>query len=186
MASLGGNVRIRPASFVLLSLYFGILSVHGATAQQPTISAPESIVADGVPAVPGSLAETADRYLNYRMAFDADWHPTRREMLIGTRFGDTYELHLVKSPGAARQQLTFFREPVRVGSFDPAGGDYIVFMKDVGGGEWYQLYRYDMATGESTLLTDGKCAIVSAPGQLAGIALLTLQRGAPDKIRTYG
>jgi dipeptidyl aminopeptidase/acylaminoacyl peptidase len=31
-----------------------------------------------------------------------------------------------------------------------------VFSKDVGGGEFYQLYRYDVATGNVTLLTDGK------------------------------
>jgi len=37
----------------------------------------------------------------------ADWNPLRREMLISTRFGDTPQLHLVKSPGGARQQLTF-------------------------------------------------------------------------------
>ena len=42
------------------------------------------------------------------------------------------------------------------GSYHPNGGDYIVFSKDVGGGEWYQLFRYDPATGDSSLLTDGK------------------------------
>ena len=175
-------MRIRPAFFVLLSLSVGLLGLRGVRAQQPTISAPESIVADGVPAVPASLAETADRYLNYRLAFDADWHPTRREMLIGTRFGDTYELHLVKSPGAARQQLTFFREPVRVGSFHPAGGDYIVFRKDVGGGEWYQLYRYDMVTGESTLLTDGKSRNSLGPWSTRGdrIAYTSTRRTGQD------
>ncbi len=175
-------MRIRPAFFVLLSLSVGLLGLRGVRAQQPTISAPESIVADGVPAVPASLAETADRYLNYRLAFDADWHPTRREMLIGTRFGDTYELHLVKSPGAARQQLTFFREPVRVGSFHPAGGDYIVFRRDVGGGEWYQLYRYDMVTGESTLLTDGKSRNSLGPWSTRGdrIAYTSTRRTGQD------
>jgi Tol biopolymer transport system component len=29
-------------------------------------------------------------------------------------------------------------------------------MKDVGGGEFFQLYRYDLATGDIALLTDGK------------------------------
>ena len=33
---------------------------------------------------------------------------------------------------------------------------FFVFRKDIGGGEFYQLYRYDMATGAVTLLTDGK------------------------------
>jgi Tol biopolymer transport system component len=31
-----------------------------------------------------------------------------------------------------------------------------VFLKDVGGGEFFQLYRYDLPTGDVTLLTDGK------------------------------
>src|SRR5262249_32670806 len=30
------------------------------------------------------------------------------------------------------------------------------FSKDVGGGEFYQIYRYDNASGDITLLTDGK------------------------------
>src|SRR5262249_52169316 len=35
-------------------------------------------------------------------------------------------------------------------------GGFFTFLKDVGGSENYQLYRYDMADGESTLLSDGK------------------------------
>jgi len=41
-------------------------------------------------------------------------------------------------------------------SYQPIDGRYIVFTKDVGGGEFFQKYRYDVATGEITLLTDGK------------------------------
>jgi dipeptidyl aminopeptidase/acylaminoacyl peptidase len=160
----------------------GMATPRLADAQQTAIAPPESIVSDGVPAVPLSATETAERYLNYRLAFDADWHPARREMLIGTRFADTYQLHLVKSPRAAREQLTFFREPVRVGTFHPAGGDYIVFQKDVGGGEWYQLYRYDMATGESALLTDGKSRNGLGPWSTHGdrIAYTSTRRTGQD------
>src|SRR6202050_2931473 len=127
-----------------------------ARAQQPVMSPPESIVADNVAPIPASLAETAGRYADYRSALDLDWHPGRREMLISTRFGDTFQIHLVKMPGGARQQLTFSSEPARFASFHPVSGDYIVFQRDSGGGEWFQLYRYDIATGDSTLLTDGK------------------------------
>jgi Tol biopolymer transport system component/dienelactone hydrolase len=77
-------------------------------------------------------------------------------LLIGTRFGNTVQAHLVKMPGGARQQLTFSTEPVYGGRFQPTRGDYMVFRKDIGGGEWYQLYRYDFASGDITLLTDGK------------------------------
>src|SRR5262249_40697021 len=34
--------------------------------------------------------------------------------------------------------------------------DFFVFSKDMGGGEFYQTYRYDFADGHTTLLTDGK------------------------------
>ncbi|PYY12893.1 MAG: peptidase S9, prolyl oligopeptidase, partial [Acidobacteria bacterium] len=31
-----------------------------------------------------------------------------------------------------------------------------IFSKDIGGGEWFQYYRYDVDSGDITLLTDGK------------------------------
>jgi dipeptidyl aminopeptidase/acylaminoacyl peptidase len=125
-------------------------------AQTDSVQAPENLVSDGVPTIPPALAETAGRYGNYRTALLRDWNPDKRQMLIATRFGDTAQLHLVTMPGGARTQLTFFADSVAGGRFHPHGGDYIVFMKDTGGGEWYQLYRYDIATRAVTLLTDGK------------------------------
>jgi len=125
-------------------------------AQTDSVQAPENLVVDGVPQIPPALAETAGQYGNYRTAVLRDWNPENRQMLIATRFGDTAQLHLVNMPGGARTQLTFFTDSVAGGQFHPHGGDYIVFMKDTGGGEWYQLYRYDIATRVITLLTDGK------------------------------
>ena len=40
--------------------------------------------------------------------------------------------------------------------FPPTNGDFFVFSKDIGGGEFFQGYRFDLATGAVTLLTDGK------------------------------
>ena len=142
----------------LLAILVVVTFAHAApaNAQEGVIAPGEALVVDGIPPIPIALAETAGRYAENRSAFPTDWHPQRREMLIRTRFGNTYEMHLVKMPGGAREQMTFFREPVYGGSYHPNGGDYITFRKDVGGGEWYQLFRYDPTTGESTLLTDGK------------------------------
>ena len=125
-------------------------------AQTDSVQPPENLGVDGVPQIPAAVAETAGRYGNYRTAVLQDWNPERRQMLIATRFGDTAQLHLVNKPGGARTQLTFFADSVAGGRFHPHGGDYIVFVKDAGGGEWYQLYRYDIATRDITLLTDGK------------------------------
>jgi dipeptidyl aminopeptidase/acylaminoacyl peptidase len=151
-------------------------------AQEPAIAPGETLVVDGVPPIPASLVDTAGRYSSYRGATLADWHPSRREMLIATRFGDTPQLHLVKMPGGERQQLTFFADAVANGTFHPNGGDYIVFSKDIGGGEWFQLYRYDMATGDVTLLTDGKSRNLRGPWSSGGgqIAYMSTRRTGKD------
>jgi dipeptidyl aminopeptidase/acylaminoacyl peptidase len=176
--------RQRVATLVLLylSALTIALSDSRTNAQQPFISPPENIVADNVPQFPASLVETAGRYADYRTAIDADWHPQQREMLISTRFGNTFQLHLVNKPGGARRQLTFFPEPVRTASFNPSRGDYIVFQKDLGGGEWFQLYRYDVATGDSTMLTDGKSRNELGPWSSRGdqIAYTSTRRTGQD------
>jgi dipeptidyl aminopeptidase/acylaminoacyl peptidase len=133
-----------------------LLPVAVALAQTNVVTPNENLVADGIPPVPAAIAEAARRYSEFRSAGFADWHPVRREMIIGTRFGDVQQLHHVKLPGGARTQLTFFPDPVGGGSYQPTNGRYIVFTKDVGGAEFFQKYRYDVATGEITLLTDGK------------------------------
>ncbi len=153
-----------------------------ALAQEATLAPPENLVTDGVPAVPAALAENAGRYGENRSAFPTDWNPQSREMVIATRFANTFQMHLVKMPGGERQQLTFFQEPVYGGRFHPQGGDYIVFRKDVRGGEWYQLFRYDLASGNSTLLTDGKSRNSLGPWSSAGdqIAYTSTRRTGKD------
>jgi len=117
---------------------------------------PDNLVVEGVPTPTTELKGNVARYLEFRAAAFNDWHPTKREMIITTRFADATQLHLVKTPGGARRQLTFFAEPVVGGLFDPQAGDFIVFLQDTGGAEFFQLYRYDFADGRVTLLTDGK------------------------------
>jgi dipeptidyl aminopeptidase/acylaminoacyl peptidase len=124
-------------------------------AQDRTIAPTANLVVEGIPSIPASLADDVRRYTESRRAGFADWHPTRREMLITTRFGNTAQVHQVKLPGGARTQLTFFDEPIGTATFEPVQGRYFVFAKDVGGNEFAQLYRYDVADGRITLLTDG-------------------------------
>jgi dipeptidyl aminopeptidase/acylaminoacyl peptidase len=167
---------------MLLILAVMLLVAAAVPAQEPVIAPGDNLIVDGVPKIPASLAETAGRYGSYRSANLADWHPTKREMLIATRFADTPQLHLVKMPGGTRQQLTFFADSVGSGRFHPNGGDYIVFAKDIGGGEWYQLYRYDMTSGNITLLTDGKSRNLAGPWSSSGdqIAYMSTRRAGKD------
>ena len=123
---------------------------------KPPFMPADNLVVDGVPPIPGELPEQVSRYTESRGATIQSWHPTRTEMLITTRFGDTNQLHQITQPGGARTQLTFFPDRVDSGSFEPTKGEYLVFTKGAGGNEFNQNYRYDLATGAITLLTDGK------------------------------
>ena len=142
-----------------MSISLALLLAAGATvavAQSEWITPGDNLVVEGVPTIPATLAEEINRYTEFRYAAMSNWHPTRREMLIGTRFAETSQIHLVKFPGGARTQLTFFTDSVGGASYQPTRGEYFVFSKAIGGNENYQKYRYDFASGAITLLTDGK------------------------------
>lgn len=67
----------------------------------------DNLVIDGIPKIPLSLAQEVGRYSEFRRARFLDWHPIRKEMLINTRLGNTYQLHHLRFPGGARTQLLF-------------------------------------------------------------------------------
>ena len=146
---------MRTRRTVALFLSALVACPHAASGQEPTIRPPENLVVEGIPAIPASLAAEVRRYTDSRSAAFVDWHPVRRELLIRTRFANTAQLHHVKMPGGDRRQLTFFDEPVGESTFEPTTGKYIVFARDAGGNEFRQLYRFDLADGRVTLLSDG-------------------------------
>jgi dipeptidyl aminopeptidase/acylaminoacyl peptidase len=138
---------------LVLSLVLPAAGVFAQAGPEPqTVARPAALVADGIPAVPAELAARTRPYMEFRTAAFAGWHPRDRSMLVTTRFADTAQIHRVAAPLGYRQQLTFEAEPVR-GSWSPAG-DVMVVTKDVGGDEFFQLYRYD--NGRLVLLTDGR------------------------------
>ncbi len=151
MTFVGAVTRVAAALALV-----GPAAVLAADSVPPATVAPgDNFVLENVPAVPVAIAEATARYGESRPATLQDWHPSGREILISTRFGDTAQLHRIGSPGGARQQLTFFADRVASGRFLPDGHS-ILLMKDSGGGEWFQLYRQDLRSGATTLLTDGK------------------------------
>lgn len=169
---------IRPVGPVLAAALF---LVHAAATAE-MVSPPDSLVLDGIPGVPVELQKDASRYLEFRAAAFNGWHPVKRELLITTRFADTIQLHHVKMPGGARRQLTFGAEPLAGGSFQPRTGNYIVYAQDTGGGESYQLYRYDLGNGQATLLTDGKSRNLGARWARSGrqLAYTSTRRNGRD------
>jgi dipeptidyl aminopeptidase/acylaminoacyl peptidase len=154
------KVFLRLAAILILTAF--------AFSQSDEIAPNENLVAEGIPKIPASLAETVDRYSNFRGASLDSWDPVKREMLISTRFADTNQIHLVKMPGGARTQITFYADRVASAQFPPTRDDSFIFSKDVGGGEFFQLYRYEVASGDVTLLTDGKSRNIDPIWSYAG------------------
>ena len=111
---------------------------------------------DNIPSVDTPLTAKLDDYMNARGASFVDWLPDGG-ILIATRFGDVEQLHRVATPLGAREQLTFYSEPVtsaRSPQSSVAPG--FAFLKDQGGNENAQVYWYDNATRAVRMLTDGK------------------------------
>ncbi len=131
---------------------------------------PESIVAEGVPAIPPALSLALNRYQNTRSANFAGWFGGRRELLIETRFADTNQIHRVAFPGGARTQLTFLAERV-VGASPRPGRDQFAFAADEGGAENYQIFIDDLATGAVDRVTDGRSRNVLAGWSPSGARL---------------
>jgi dipeptidyl aminopeptidase/acylaminoacyl peptidase len=133
------------------------LPVCQASAQEPAFPVPENVKAEGVPSIPLALADAVAQYGEFRSATLLAWHPFDRRILISTTFGNAPQIHEVKEPGGARTQLTFYRDGVTGGAWYGPRGKYFIFRKDTSrGGESMQLLRFDLDTGSTTVLTDGK------------------------------
>ncbi|QOV90325.1 S9 family peptidase [Humisphaera borealis] len=139
-------------------------ALSGAAAEtpstQPVLTPASNLVVDGIPPIPQAIADEVNRYTEFRSAGLASWHPVKRQMLIRTRFADTVQIHEVTQPLGMRKQVTFFPDSVSDAYYPPmpAGGDanWFILAKDIGGSEFDQLFKYDLTSGDVTLLTDGK------------------------------
>ncbi len=114
-----------------------------------------NLVVRGVPEIPAGLRARLGQYRSTRSANLGGW--VGDGIVVATRFADTTQLHRVAQPLGAREQVTFFAEPVSRAYVPPATNDQgLIYARDVGGGEFYQLFWLDWQTGNSKLLTDGK------------------------------
>ena len=105
-----------------------------ALAQGPNwiVDKPAALVADGIPPVPGELAERTRPYMEFRTASLRGWNPRTRSLLVSTRFGNTAQLHEVARPLGMRRQITFESEPIADAGYARGKGDALVVQKDVG------------------------------------------------------
>lgn len=113
------------------------------------------LVLEGVPETPTDVAERLRQTQNVRSASLVGFAADGKSLFVATRFGETDQLHQVRSPGAARTQLTFFDEPIRGALPSPEDAGTMLLSRDVGGDEEYQIWRMDLASGALTQLSEG-------------------------------
>jgi len=151
----------RPITTRLVLLALGALGVlaslgPNALAQTPARESRGNLVLDGVPPHSPRVLDTLDGWLAGRSASFRDFMADG-SLLVSTRFGDTEQVHRVRQPGGAREQLTFDNEPAGGVAADPApGATRLLFARDRGGNENAQLYLLDAEAKQPRRLTDGK------------------------------
>lgn len=141
-----------------LSLSLLVLStIWSANSQDKknTVLPNENLIAENIASIPKELSQKVKKYSEARGASLVTVNPVKNEIIISTRFGSTNQLHKVVQPLGARKQITFFDEPVGGGIYEPTKGEYLIYSRDAGGNEFGQLYKLDLQTLQSTLLTDG-------------------------------
>lgn len=114
-----------------------------------------NLVMQDVPEIPQQIVDDLNQYQNVRSAPFRDFTHAGDEMFVATRFGSVSQIHKVSMPGGARQQITFFQEPIGSVSRRP-GSDNLGFTMDAGGSENSQLFLLDTKTGGYRMLTDGE------------------------------
>lgn len=132
-----------------------LAAIHAAAADVPRVTR-GNLVVEGIPEIPQELVERMRRYQHSRSASLAGWTPDGK-ITISTRFGNAAQLHVVDRPMGDRRQLTFFDEPIGGGDWSPTGARKgIIYIRDTGGDENYQLEYLDPALADPVRLTDGR------------------------------
>ncbi len=142
---------MRPPIVVLVALAAPTWAIS-ALADEPI---PDTIAADGVPALAPEVARMLAKYQNGRTASFQDWASGGREVFYLSRATDTNQVFLAAAPGAERRQLTSLKERVGMVIARPGRAEFLV-STDEGGAENYQVLLFDPASGRSRRLTDGK------------------------------
>lgn len=143
---------------VLITLFFSPFN-HSQVERTET----GNLILENIPDIPQRIIEKMTRYQQTRSASFAGWLHNEKGILISTRFGETSQIHKVKFPGASREQITFFSEPVGgVRTSPDSDQSKFLYTKDIGGNEFYQIFTFNMADGAVEMITDGNSRNSSA------------------------
>jgi len=132
--------------------FLGVISA--LSSQESRTENNGNLILEDIPAIPNSIKEDLSKFQNVRSAAFRGFNNQNEGLFISTRFGNVSQLHLVKSPGAARNQITYFQEPIGSVAMHPTQSS-IAFTMDRGGSEYSQIYLLDPKSASTQMLTDG-------------------------------
>ena len=112
--------------------FFGL--ILSLSSQETRTENNGNLVLEDIPAIPESIKENLLKFQNVRSAAFRGFNNKNKGLFISTRFGNVSQLHLVKNPGAARNQITYFQEPIGSVAMHPTKSS-IAFTMDKGGTE---------------------------------------------------
>jgi dipeptidyl aminopeptidase/acylaminoacyl peptidase len=170
----------------LLSLLGAPLLATGV-AWSASTSVRGNLILDGIPeqsALAADKIDKLDAYLSAREARPLGF-TAKGQVLIGTRFGEADELHLLDQALGARRQITFIREPVLRGAFSPdPNRNAFFYSADSAGDGISQLYYQRVGDATARRLTDGKSiargALWSSAGHEISFSAIARDSGTCD------
>ena len=134
----------------VLALLLAIVATNAAiAADEAVLAPPASLVADGLPSVPRALVDEVGRYTEFRSAGFADWHPVEHRAA---------DLHPLRQHDADPPREDAGRRPHaadllrRAGDRRPLRAErrrVLPLHQGPGGNEFRQIYRDDLADGQS-------------------------------------
>ncbi|HUI91695.1 MAG TPA: prolyl oligopeptidase family serine peptidase [Chitinivibrionales bacterium] len=117
---------------------------------------PPSLSVRGIPPIPDSLARAVSRYRSWNFASFAGWAPGGSGMVVVSRVKQINQVLFVASPGAPAKQLTFLGEPVtNVAVCPDSSRRMLLFTKDSGGDENFQIYSLSFGERSPARITSG-------------------------------
>jgi len=141
--------------FQLIVALFALFPVFVSADIEQRTANNGNLVMEDIPEIPLSVVTDLNRYQNVRSAGFLDWTQDGQGIYVSTRFGDVSQIHRVAHPGGARQQITFFKEPVGGVQRQPKG-QQLIFSMDAGGNEFSQIFLLDPTGADAVMLTDGE------------------------------
>jgi dipeptidyl aminopeptidase/acylaminoacyl peptidase len=130
-------------------------SADTVSSSREVVSIPDTIVAEGIPPVPATIARDVKPYTGIYGLPLAGWDAAKRELLLKGLSSVTW-ISSIDAPGASPRVTTYIQASGIYDVYFQPQGKYIAYTRDSDGNETFQLYLYNLQSGVSALLSDGK------------------------------